>query len=587
MRKWAIPEFGDGRRALGSHGVMAVCAYFLVVVIYIPAIDFGFVNWDDPLYVINNQHIRQLNVETVKWAFTNAYAGFWMPLTWLSLAMDYHIAGLEPTIYHLHNIALHCANVVIVYLLCHRILSSVFGNQGGANKDTDRSWKWGALFCALFFGIHPLRVESVAWVTERKDVLYSFFYLAGLLAYLRYVSTNGKKRIWYGLTLVLFVSAMCSKSMAVTFPLVLLLLDIWPLRRMGTGKVLLEKIPFILLAFGIMVTALFTQKQIGTLSSLGQLPLDFRIMNAFHSIVFYLRKILIPTDLTTLYPIVFNRTFSWGYIISALVTVAITVWVLYRRKVSPALFAAWGFYVITLSPTLGFFQVGHQAAADRFTYVSSLGPTLLIGGMIIRWFGKRRIVFWAVMTIILWPMAMMTRNQIHVWKDSTVLWENTLKKIPRNSSVAYANLADAYLEAGRFAEARQGFELAIRIGPPVSTYYDGLGMLLMREGRIDQAIEAFKTAISLDQRSASPFAHLAEAYAEKGMALEALKTAREAVHIEPGYSEAHFVLGNILAARSKYHEAAGSYEVALSLEPNRYNPKYLRSLVSARIKSVE
>jgi protein O-mannosyl-transferase len=312
----------------------------------------------------------------------------------------------------------------------------------------------------------------------------------------------------------------------------------------------------------------------------------FRVMNVFHSLAFYLVKLVIPSDLRTLYPVMLKKTYSLEFVASALLVLSVcfAIWVF--RKKYPELTVSWLYYLVTIAPVIGIIQVGTHAAADRNTYLPLLGPTILLSALIITMLSKRRIVLTLTIIGISSFLAYGTYHQVGTWKNSVTLWEHVLKVQPRNASVVYANLGDAYKETGRLDEALALFEIALKIGPPTTIYYDGRGDTLLRKGLLDDSIRDFDSSITLDPTNYSPNHHLAQAYLRKGLYQDALAKVRESIRINPKDAEVHNTTGIIYSALAKYDESIAAFKMALSLEPYGYNSDYLRNLIDAQMKVV-
>lgn len=596
----------QGNNAAGSMGSSVVCCYsreitrvkpkmfwalmalcfLLTFIVYLPSLDNGFVNWDDPYYVQYNPLIRSLDLDSILGFFTKTHAFVWIPFTLLSLAVDYQIGGLDPQIYHMHNLLLHCLNTVLVYLLGYTIvLLTKPININNIKINHPRFSMIVASISAIIFGLHPLHVESVAWITERKDVLYAFFFLLSVHFYLLYAMRANSRWCYYA-SLGMMLASLFSKSSAVTLPFVLLLLDYWPLNRYRSnpGSIWLEKIPFFAISILGSLAAVFFQ---GLISHPINLPMAFRVMNAFHSLVFYLYKFAYPIDLATLYPIVYSKTFSPEYVLSTLVALAALYAVYDFRKFIPFLFVASLYYLVTLSPSLGILHhAGSQAAADRFMYMPSLGFTLLIAYVMCRFLIRWRLLFLVITLGVLCSLGYKTRLQIHTWRNSTALWEHTLKVVPDNSKIAFINLADAYKEEGRLEDAFREFKRASLMSPPTSYPHDGMGEILLVEGSIDESVVEFNNAISIDPWNYSPYCNLASALSRKCMLPEALDAIQNSIRLEPGYSVAYNTLGIINVGLGRFDDAVSSFTKALILEPHAYHPAYLRNTSLARQQAV-
>jgi len=560
------------------------------VVVYFPALSNGFV-WDDHFTVFGNRHIQTLGAPSITWMFTESLNGNWIPLNWLSHALVYRLAGLDPMPHHLANVVLHSLNALLAFLLFLAILRRVrsAGAESGNPAVVDREARaagfgdiLAAALGALFFAMHPLHAESVAWVTERKDIGCAFFFLLCLLAYLRYASAQEKKVSRWLLCLGLFVLALLFKPMAVTLPLVLLILDWWPLGRLQRplGLVLLEKVPFFLVSIAAGIIAILSQNT-GVLT-LERVPLAFRISNAFHSIFFYMAKMVVPLDLAPLYPIVEPEAtaFSSKHIGSAVlvlaITVALLVWGLRRRRY---LTAAWAFYIVTLGPVLGILQVGVQAAADRYTYLPGLSLALALGAGVVAlqgrlerlapFFRKAKPVLVIFGCGLVW-LGCLCFSQAKVWKDSVTLWEHQTELHPNVSHLAYLNLATAYRTAGRIDESIDTYRKAMEISRPHPRAHNGLGCALLAKGRLDEAIREFEQAIAKEPDYSEPYRNLWFAYDEQGRHDEALTTVTKAVELNPEYAEAYSNLGLSYQKMDRLGDAEAAFRRAMQLDPGKF-----------------
>ncbi len=578
---------GDAARSRPwPYGFLALIPVLLTFLVYFPSLANQFVNWDDLEAITRNSHLRVLNSHNFHWMFTTFHLGNWIPLTWMTLALDYQLGKLDTRIYHLDNLVLHCLNTGAVFFLSVRLLVPA-GKNGSPEAQGQKSlWVVAAAFItALLFGLHPLHVESVAWATERKDLLYGFFYLLGLTLYLDYASTPVLKSWKLHACLGLFLLALLSKPMAVTLPLVLILLDLWPLgrfRAQGVG-IFREKIPLFALAVLSGVLASLAQGSVESFSNLNQIPLVYRVMNAFHSLVFYLEKMVFPAGLAALYPIDLRKTFSPAYVYALMGAVLITFICIVYRKKRPYLGAAWLYYGITLAPVLGIIQVGSQAAADRYSYLPSLAPFLLFGAAAANFFSRRRFTLILLTAFLAAALGYGTYQQTKTWKDSPTLWENVLRVNPRNSQIAHANLADGYLTTGRFDEALREFDRGIAIGPPSSFSHDGKGRVLLELGRPEEALQEFKAGINLEPKNAQFHCHLGMAYGRMGKTREALSEVQEGVRLDPDYSEGYYDLGVLYMNQGQYGKSVEAFQADLALDPD--NPAVRAGLADALAKN--
>ena len=440
------------------------CA-LVVFIVYLGALKSGFVNWDDNSLVYSNPNIRSLDPAFIKWAFTHVVIASWYPLTLISFAMDYALWGLDPTGYHLTNNLLHALNTALVFFFVLKLFFHLASERKeapgpGGSGNLFRGAVACAMVTALLFGLHPLRVESVAWVAERKDVLYAFFYLLSLIAYCSYRGLGfmpgaQRQRLFYLLSLVFFASSLMSKAMAVSLPLVLVIIDlyIYKVRSSGAAFKLLElikdKIPFFLLSIIFSIFTLFTHGESGTLVSLEVHSPLARLLLTFREYIFYMVKTVIPAGLAPFYPLPSSiQVFTFEYIGSILIFSAVTALSVYFIKKKSWLAAAWAYYVVTLLPVTGLFSIGAHAGADRYTYLPSLGllilPGLIAGAVFMRP-GIRNIKLLAVAAavVVLVVSGALTQRQIGIWKDSVTLWSYEIDIYPERVPVAYINLGNA------------------------------------------------------------------------------------------------------------------------------------------------
>ncbi len=539
-----------------SHGIwwdngrfVAGLVAVVTLLVYGTALVNGFVNWDDDFYVLNNPTIRSLNVAFFRWAFTDLSAGFWHPLTWLSYALDYGVWGLKPLGYHLTAIILHGLNSGIVVLLVKRILEA----STPASPDTV-GISLAAGVTGLLFGIHPLHVESVAWVSERKDLLCGLFFLLSCLAYVDYRSPAigaGEQRedgcFWrnkaYLLSLCLFLCALASKTMAVSLPVVLLILDRFLFNRLNSLRQLVhclwEKLPFIAASFLISLVSISAQRSIGAMPMMTNSSLVTRVLVACRSFVLYLWKMLVPLDLLPYYPYpqdVKLLSPEYGGYVFIVLAIAGAVFLFNRSKKAVA--PCWMYYSITLLPVLGLVQVGTYAMADRFTYLPSVAPLLLVGLLAAQLWQRggspmaRRAVlvgFLAVFIILSW----LTLKQIGTWKSSIVLWSHVIGREPARIPTAYLNRGVAYGDEKLF----------------------------------DKAIADFTTAISLDSAYVDAYLNRGLAHVAQGDFGAALGDYDGAVAIKPGFADAYVNRGNLFFRLKEYNRALPEYNRAISLQP--------------------
>ena len=468
---------------------------------------------------------------------TTFHMGHWIPVTWLTLGLDHVLWGMDPRGYHLTSLVFHAATAVAFYALACRLL------ERALPRETPRlDITLGAAASALLFAVHPLRVESVAWATERRDVVSGLFYVLALLCYLkafdrapaarprRPVSWSARLRLrlpphvnwsarlrlrlplWYGLTLACFAAAVLSKSIAVTLPVTLLVLDVYPLRRLGgpagwrAPRPWLEKLPFFALSAAVAAVAFLAMLPLGNALSVADMGLGLRVFLSVYGLAFYLFKTVLPLDLSPLYPVFV--TITWWHF--AVVAGTALVAVLMRRR-WPAFTAVCLVYAITLAPVLGFFHNGPQAVADRYSYLACLGWALLAGGAVAwSWSGAR--VVRAVAAVIVVVLVMLTAQQVRVWRDSVSLWSYAVALEPGNR-IARINLGGAYVEQGRMPEAIVQYREVLRLSRDKAPWYAVLGWLYARSGLVADALPLFVEALRLDPGRPDACANVREAVA--------------------------------------------------------------------------
>jgi protein O-mannosyl-transferase len=506
--------------------------------------------------------------------WTTFHMGHWIPLTWMTFGLDYLLWGLKPVGYHLTNLLLHAANAAVFYFVARRLL-------GLALPDTlDRGQAGLALsagFAALLFALHPLRVESVAWATERRDVLAALFYLLTILMYLR-ARERAERGGWpYWAALGLFACALLSKSMAVSLPVALLILDVYPLRRVGrpigwwsapAWLVYVEKIPFVLLAAAASAMAFAAQSSVAAAVPLTHLSVVGRLAVSAYGLAFYLGRMVAPVDLSPLYelPLAVN---PWAppFLLSYGLVVAITTIVLALRRRVPGLLAAWVGYVVILLPVLGIFQNGPQIAADRYTYLAGLGWTIFAAaGLLSRWHAWHFPLTGLAVGVLL-GLGILTWNQVQVWRDSEKLWAHALAVDPQSSSAEH-NLGWALADQGKLAEAIDHYRHALQIKPNYAQVNYRWGIALARQGKLAEAIEHYQQALRLKPDYADAHNNWGNALARQGKLVEAIQHYQQVLHVRPDYALAHYNWGVVLAQQGKLAEAIEHYQQALRFKPD-------------------
>jgi tetratricopeptide (TPR) repeat protein len=514
--------------------------------------------------------------------FTSFHVGHYVPLTWVSFGLDYLLWGMDPFGYHLTNLVLHAANAVLFFLIAVRLLALAL-----PDLTVDRlGLRVAALTAALLFSVHPLRVESVAWATERRDVLCGFFYLLAILCYLRTTHQGTRsRRGWYAATIAAGAAAMLSKSMAVSLPAILLLLDLYPLKRLRLDRslldathrrVLAEKAPLFLFATAAAVLAVLAVGRADALTSVGTMGIVERLGIACFSLAFYPFKMLVPLHLSPLYelpPAV--RWWTPPFAVSALAVLGITGLAVGLRRRWPALASAWAGYIVMLLPVSGIVHNGPQIAADRYSYLPGMAWALLAGGGVgAAWLYLRRTRSAAaaaactvalVLIVTAW-LSVLTWRQTYVWHDTGTFWAQALAAAP--SAMAHASVATLLADQGRAQEAIAHYEEALRLNPKSGRIHISLGVELAKQGRLAEAISHDEEAVRLMPDSAVSYNNLGAALAAQGRTGEAIERYRQALKRFPTYAEAHNNLGRSLSDTGHLAEAIEHYREALRLRPD-------------------
>jgi Tfp pilus assembly protein PilF len=569
-------DFEPGR----GHWLYPLAAALLTFAVFLPALNNGFIEWDERPLLLGNHHYRGLGWDQIAWMFTTRLMGHWMPLNWISFGLDYALWGMNPLGYHLTNIVVHAVNAAVFYAVALRLLALALPGRLTAGGGRLRL---GAFAAALLFSLHPLRVESVAWITERRDVLSGLFYLLAILAYLRYCEARmSGRRSWprpYWAAVALCGLALLSKAMAVSLPVILLLLDIYPLRRLGVGpggwtgpaahRVWLEKLPFAALAAGAAGVALWAQIAGGSPVPLTALPWSGRLAILVHALAFYLEKTLVPVGLSVLYELRIPLELApWRVTLSALTVGAITTFAAARRRHLPGVLLAWVAYIVILFPVSGIVQSGYQAAADRYTYLACLGWALLAGAGLVA-LGRASA---AAVLILVGVLAGVTWTQVSVWHDNETLWRHAVR-VDSASGIARANLGAALSAHGRPVEALAELREALRLRPSYPDAHLSLGLVLAQGGDPAGAVPHFREAIRLWPSFAEAHNNLGSALAVQGLRAEALTHFRDAVRMNPDFAEARNNLGLALAEEGKLAEAAEQFRQAAALNPAWQDPR--------------
>ncbi|MCX7722284.1 MAG: tetratricopeptide repeat protein [Verrucomicrobiae bacterium] len=581
--------------------LIAVVLCVVTLAVYLPVVRHDFVNYDDPVYVTENAYVQAgLTLDSIAWAFSTGRSGNWHPITWLSLMLDSELYGTWPGGFHSTNLLLHTANTLLLFWLLHRLTGAL----------------WRSAFVAALFALHPLHVESVAWVAERKDVLSTFFGLLALMAYAQYARTSpnesAARRKRYFTTLALFALGLMSKAMLVTWPFVMLLLDFWPLRRIKSHfdtpttradaaetspteanarsehavplkKLVLEKVPFLVLSACISVITLITQGQTDALASSRLLPVANRLAHVPVAYLRYIGKTIWPDGLAVFYP---YKMIGWDTALpyaawAALVAITLAVCAYTRRQ--PYLFTGWFWFVGTLVPVIGLIQVGRQSIADRYTYIPLIGLFILASWGLSRMMHVLRVPALAMRVAcaaLLVATATATRLQLRHWQNSRSLFEHALRVTDRNE-LAHNNLGAVLMAQGELDAARQHFEAALKVNPNHYWSWMNLGVALVQGGQVEEGLVLLKRLVAMWPTLTSHFNYgtVLLNIGDYGKAVEHLQFV---VKLQPDFFNARMNLGTALTYLGRFEDALPHFIAAVKLRPD--HPDALFNLGAASVK---
>jgi tetratricopeptide (TPR) repeat protein len=581
-------NFGDGKKTRWR-----ICLALALVTagLYARVAGFDFVNYDDPDYVTANPEVNQgLTWHGLVWAFTHFHAGNWHPVTWISHMLDCQIFGYWAGGHHLVSVALHAANAVLLFLLLARMTGAT----------------WRSAIVAGLFALHPLHVESVAWVAERKDVLSAFFAFLSLLAYVRYNEKSTvhspQPTVWYACTLVFFALGLMAKPMLVTLPFVMLLLDFWPLgrwrvfasatgspdprvtehRTRNTLQLLLEKLPFFALSAVSCVITYLAQQAGGAMTAGEQEPAALRLSNAVMSYGRYALKAVWPNPLASFYPL--EKPEPWVIVLAVGAVLLIVSGVaLKAARAWPSVFVGWFWFLGTLVPVIGIVQVGGQAMADRYTYLPLIGLFIIAvwgGAELFRRRGAG-VMGGVVAAVALLAFSAITVVQLQYWRDGVALFSHALA-VTTDNAVANNDLGSALAAAGRREEALARYQEAVRLDGKNASYQINLATALVRAGRLDEGVGHYLEALQIDPRSGESYSDLGTVYLAEHRLTEAITNLEMAVQLEPESGQARNNLANALLSAGKQNEALEEYRQAVRLSPNDATIHFNTGLVLAK-----
>jgi tetratricopeptide (TPR) repeat protein len=585
-----MEKSGEKKRTI----VTVLLLVLLVSSVYYKTVGYNFVYYDDSKYVVENYHVlKGLSLEGLQWALTTFYEGNWHPLTWVSHMLDIELFGLRPGFHHLVNVLFHILNTLLLFLVLKRMTGAF----------------WRSFFVAALFALHPLHVESVAWVAERKDVLSAFFWMLVMWFYVLYVEKPSLKR--YLLVFLFLVLGLMSKPMLVTLPFVLLLLDYWPLKRFDfeSGyripfRLIREKIPLFALIFLSSMITFLSQKYGGTIRSIKDFPIEIRIANTLVSYTAYIRKMIWPADLAVFYPHPGSSIPVWKVVMAGLFLVLVTAFVTAMIRKLPYLFVGWFWYLGTLVPVIGLVQVGVQSMADRYTYIPLIGIFIMIVWgvpQILKDWPYKKIFLSFSSGIVLVILTVLTWIQTGYWKNSVTLFEHAIN-VTHNNSMMHNNLGVFLGNQGKIEEASFHFKEVLKFDPENKDALNLLGVLLARSGKLDEGIKYYEKVLAIDPKDsdannnlgftlirqrkleqAIPYfqkaiesnpknelaqTNLAAALAEMGRTDEAIVHFKEGLKINPHDWMTHKNIAIALSSQGKLKEAAFHLEQALQIRPD-------------------
>ncbi len=585
---------------------IAIFLFAITWVVFGQTVHHQFINYDDPLYVLDNAHVRAgLTWHGIAWAFTHVHSQNWHPLTTISHMLDCSLFGLNPGAHHLVNVFFHSIAAVLLFILLAQITNSI----------------WASAFVAAVFAIHPLRVESVAWIAERKDVLSGVFFMLTLLAYFRWTRKQTVGR--YLAMSILFACGLMSKPMLITTPIILLLLDYWPLNRSQKSevrsqkssnppwtKLVVEKVPLFVLSIGSCFATLWAQNF--ALGSTQFLPLQWRVTNALFSYFEYVRQMFWPVDLIPFYVHPENRLEIWRLLIAAISLIALTAIVIVRRKQHPYLLVGWFWYLVMLIPVIGIVQVGLQGHADRYTYLPQIGLDIALVWLIwdltksclprrsasascsVELTARRakaglaqKIGLSAVAAIVLITLSILSWKQTTHWRDTEALWRHTLAVTP-DSDVAHAGLGGILFVRGQIDESIDHYERALRLRDGNVAAHFGLGRALAAKQKTDPAIFHFQKALSIQPDNIGASNDLGVMFASKGEIREAISAWQQSLSFDPDNADAANNIGWVRASATDPDLRDGREALELAqraLRSGGENPVALRTLAAAQAEN--
>ncbi len=537
----------QSEKKIRLHFLLGAMITLSIILIYAQTWQFDSVCYDDPLFIENPNVQQKISFETIKWAFTDAtlISNYWIPLTWISFILDFQVFEGNPGGFHFTNTIFHLLNAILLFIFCLKIFKSSLPSA----------------VVAFLFAVHPIHAESVAWITCRKDVLCCFFWISALLAYIRYVEKKGM--LLYIAVFLLFFMGLMSKPMMITFPFVLLLLDVWPLKRGSTNlkqseankkiiKLVIEKIPFFCIIFFFSILTYHTQQSGNVLTtSTDNYPLTLRFFNSFVAYAFYVQKLIFPVNFSLLYPYPV-RIELLNHSISLLVILIITIVFFFQKKTYPFLLTGWFWFLGTLVPVIGICIVGVFLYTDRYAYIPFIGLYIILACGVDNFIQKRpdlkRITI-SLLAITISLFGLISFMQVAYWKDSFTLFQRAISINP-DSSVAHNNLGYTYMRMGEFDEATRHLAKAIELSPNYFSPYYNLAGIFYATGQYEKAILFYKKTIKLKPDYSSAYLNMGISLMSINSLEEAIDALLKCIKIKPDSKRAHCFLEKIYTRKT-------------------------------------
>jgi tetratricopeptide (TPR) repeat protein len=531
---------------------LCLLVVLITAAIYSQVRHHSFIGYDDPDFVSHNSHVSGgITRSAVAWAFSTGSGGNWMPLTWMSHMADWQLFGSDSGLHHLASVAFHLANTVLLFVVLRRMTRS----------------PWSSALVAALFALHPLHVESVAWAAERKDVLCAFFWFLTMWAYLRWVDRPTAAR--YVLVFASLACSLLAKPMAVTLPFALLLLDVWPLERLRTKRLLLEKVPLVALSFVVSIVTFAVQRQAGAVAGIDAVPLTVRLANAVVSCGWYLLATFSPVNLAVFYPL--PQAVPIGQAFAAAAALLAVSYVVFRNwRGKPYLAVGWLWYLVTLVPVLGLVQVGSQARADRYTYVPLVGIFIAAAwgaADVSRRWPRSKVAVAGLAGLACVACATLTSRQLGFCRNDVTLFSHAID-VTHGNFIAHGSLGLALRQQGRLDEAIQQYQKAIVIEPAYTEGLTNLGEAFLSQRRPDDAMPLFDRALTLKPDLVDPKVNRANALGQLGRPAEAIEQYRQILAASPDSAEAHAGLGVLFDAQGDTDNALAELHESVTMAPD-------------------